>query len=217
MRYQKNTVEKEFCLRDESWFERPAYKHKGKTFPHIERARWWMSSEENRSLLSETVSAVRRALKMRPVQSNADLIQRIDEYMSIIEDRRVPPTMEEFGLYLGYTSAWVLDVIDGVNFGFPDAPYPGCSTSILLKQAVEALHAMDAVQVMRKMSDNVSYIFRSKNYYGMRDTKETAVNVNIKMPDALPPEEIAKLLPELTQDRSMTDVTVRDDGDDLLD
>lgn len=204
--------EKEFELRDEEYFKK-LRKSQGRFLPKNERALRWMSSEENRGLLSETIASVRRALRMKPVQSNYEMLERLEEYLSIVQDRRVPPTLEELSLYLGFTLQMVLEIRDGTNLGFPDQPYPGATSAKILERVIDALHSVDAVQAMKRQADNTTYIFRSKNYYGMKDTREQAINVNLRTPDVLPPEQIAKLLPELAPDRSPNGVTITTDDE----
>lgn len=207
MRYVKQSGPKVFTMRDEEYYKKLS-KGRARYIPNVVKGLWWMSSEDNRDLLSEVIAASRRALRMMPVNSNAELIDRIDEYFSIVQGRRVPPTIEEFSLYMGYSTQVIRAMAEGTNLGFPDIPYPGCTTKKLLERCIEALHAADAVQAMKRMSDSTTYIFRSKNYYGMRDNRETPIQINLKTPDALPPDQIAKLLPELVPDRSMDDVDI---------
>lgn len=210
--YCKFGKDKEFVMRDEEYYAK-LRKSPARYYPTNERLLRWMSSEENRGLLSETIASVRRALRMRPVQSNAELLERLEEYMAVIQDRRVPPTIEELSLYLGMTVQTLYDIRIGTNLGFPDQPYPGATTLKIIERVIDGLHSIDAVQAMKRQADNTTYIFRSKNYYGMKDTREQAINVNLRTPDVLPPEQIAKLLPELAPDRSPNGVTITTDDE----
>ena len=215
-RYVKLSVPKTFTFRDKEYYQGLAESGRGMKFHSVNKLVWWMDNEEKRDFLAEVIAAGRRALTKKPVLSNQELIDRIDEYLAIIQGRRVPPTIEEFSLYLGFTSATVMQMRDGINLGFRDLPLgPEMTTSKILERALDMLHQVDAIQSMKRMSDNTTYIFRSKNYYNMRDSRETAINVNINTPDALPPEQIARLLPELAPDRSMDGVTITDDDDDI--
>lgn len=152
-----------------------------------------MENEESRTYLAECVSAARKAFFMPPVQSNAELLERINEYFQTVENRRVPPTVEEFGLYIGYTSQQLFDWIAGRSRGFPDQPFPGCTTPLICKKIVSMLHTLDAEQVSKNQMNSVAYIFRSKNYYGMVDKQEISVEASQK-DQPLPPDEIAKRL-----------------------
>lgn len=199
-------ADREITLRDEEFYKSYGNK-KGQYLPSVQRVKAWMSSEDNRDFLSEVISAGRRAFKQKTVRSNEELVRRIDEYFAVIQGRRVPPTVEEFCLYLGMNTATVYDIMNGHQQGFPDYASAG-DTGTLLKKAIDVLHVTDAVQAMKKMTDNTVYIFRSKNYYGLQDKAEQPIRITFETPEALPPEQIAKMIPDMTADRSMEDVTV---------
>ena len=198
---------KSFEMRDEAYYANLAAGH-GRYLPHNRKLVFWMANEDNRDLLAEVIAAGRRAFNMRPVGSNRELLDRIQEYFSIVQGRRVPPTMEEFSLYMGYNSQYILSLIHETSPGFPDIGVNGLTTAQILLRAVEVIHNADAVQSMRRMSDVSTYIFRSKNYYGMKDTRETPITITFQTPDALPPEQIVQMLPDLAPDRSMEGVEV---------
>ena len=201
--YKQPDEYKEIVLNDVDHF-----KNMGNS-PSAKRKKDWVKDEDSRNLLSEVIACGLKAFRQKPVRSNAELIERIDEYFSGLQNRRVPPTVEEFSLYLGYTHETIYEWVNGVNAGFPDTPFPGCTTSEIAKKALELLHNIDAIQAMKRRTDNTTYIFRAKNYYGMTDTREQRVNINLSnIPDALPPAEVAKYLPELAQDTSMDDVEI---------
>lgn len=207
-------ADRDVLLRDEEYYQRKYGRDKrkngypvGQFLPRVGKAMAWMSSEDNRDFLSEIISAGRRAFKQKTVRSNEELIRRIDEYFAVVQGRRVPPTVEEFCLYLGMNTATVYDIMRGSQQGFPDYVANG-DTGSILKKAMNVLHVADAVQAMKKMTDNTVYIFRSKNYYDMQDKTEQPIRITFETPEALPPEQIAKMIPDMTADRSMEDVTV---------
>ena len=172
--------------------------------PQARHNRELMENEEARDYLAECVGVARRAFFMTPVQSNAELLKRIDEYLETVENRRVPPTVEEFGLFIGYTSKTLFDWVSGNRKGFSDQPYSGCSTADICQKMINLLHTIDASQVSKNQMNSVAYIFRSKNYYGMVDRQEVTVEATQK-DQPLSPDEIAKRL------------TSPDDTVDLLD
>ena len=175
-------------LRDENYF-----RNTRSPAPAARHNRELMENEEGRSFLAEAVRAGRLAFKMKPVQSNAELLERIDQYFETVENRRVPPTVEEFGLFIGYTSHQLFDWMSGHSRGFPDQPYPGCTTANVCQKVVNLLHTLDAAQVAKNQMNSVAYIFRSKNYYGMVDKQEITVEASQK-DQPLSPDEIAKRL-----------------------
>lgn len=199
-------VPHEFVMRDAEYY-RKAATGKCQYAPSVRRLTWWMDTEDNRDLLAEVISAGRRAFRMKPVTSNRELLERIDEYFSVVQGRRVPPTVEEFSLYMGFSVATLYKLISGQNSGYPDQIY-GLSTGEIFKKALDMLHQADAIQASKRIADPATYIFRSKNYYGMRDNADAPITINVTVPEALPPEQIAKMLPDLTPDRSMEGVVV---------
>lgn len=202
--YMQVKPEKPLVLHDVEYFR----KMKGGGLPHVKKLKDWVETEDDRDLLAETVQCGLKAMHMKPVRSNAELLQRIDEYFDSVIDRRVPPTVEEFSLYLGGTTATLYDWQNGLA-AFPDVPEPGLTTSEISKKALQLLHNIDAVQAMKRKSDTTAYIFRSKNYYGMQDVRERKIDINVSaVPEALPPSEVAKYLPELAPDTSMDDVDI---------
>lgn len=156
-----------------------------------------LDKPETKNLLGDTIGHLRKAFLMKPVQSNAELLERLDDYFDQIQNRAIPPTVEELGLYCGYTSETLRAWRSGMNKGFRDEPLPGISTKLIAKKALEMVHATDAVLTESGKMNPVTYIFRSKNYYGMSDRQEIVVSASADdSNEPLTPEEIAKNLPE---------------------
>ena len=66
-------------------------------------------------------------------------------------------------------------------------------TKLIAKKALEMIHATDAVLTESGKMNPVTYIFRSKNYYGMSDRQEIVVSASADdSNEPLTPEEIAK-------------------------
>lgn len=177
-------------LKDENYF-----RNTKSPSPPARHNRELMDNEEGRDYLTECVRVARTAFFKIPVQSNAELLDRIEEYLGTIEGRRVPPTIEEFSLFIGYTNKVLFDWMTGRRKGFADRPYPGCTTAEICQKIVNLLHTLDAEQVSKNQLNAVAYIFRSKNYYGMVDKQEISVEANQK-DQPLSPDEIAKRLTE---------------------
>jgi hypothetical protein len=68
--------------------------------------------------------------------------------------------------------------------------------SNIIKKAKELIAAYDANLVAEGKLNQVTYIFRSKNYYGMKDQQEHVITPNNPLGDASSPEEIKKRLNE---------------------
>lgn len=155
-----------------------------------------VDSPTARSVIGEAILAGRKAIRMSPIQNNAEFMQRIDDYFEMAQGRSLPPTVEEMSLYCGYTSQSLRDWASGRKKGFDDEPFPGCTTALIAKKAIEMMHNVDAVMAETVMKNPAAYIFRSKNYYGMVEKQEITVTPSENSTAPLSADEIAKRLPD---------------------
>lgn len=175
-------------------------KTKRSTLPNAKARSEIMGSDTNRSHLAETIHSVRYAIRRPRVKSNAELEQRIDEYFEMAAERRIPATVEELSLYVGYTSSTLNDWKNGRSCPFHDGEESGVTTSDIVKRALECLHAIDAVMAEMGAINTISYIFRSKNYYNMTDKQEVTISpdTNHAAMTREQIEEMARNLPDAT-------------------
>ena len=166
------------------------------TLPYVRARQEILEDPESMSLIGKAILAGRMAMRMPPVQSNAELQERLDEYFQMAQHRKIPPTVEEMALYCGYTSQAFQDWRMGRRKGFPDEPQPGVTSAVIVKKAMEIMHQIDAVLTESGKLNTVAYIFRSKNYYNMVDKQEITVSPSENSTVPLSPEEIAKRLPD---------------------
>ena len=98
------------------------------------------------------------------------------------------------GQVTGYTIATVWDWEHGRNKAQPE-------TSEIIKKAKEFLRVFDAKLLLEGAVNPVAYIFRAKNYYGMKDQQEYVLTPN-PMGDGSDPKAIADkyrdTLPDVT-------------------
>ena len=167
-----------------------------KTFPPKQAMNQIVANPEARSLVGQIIGEYRKAFMMPKVNSNAELIQRLDEFFSMAQERQIPPTIQEMALYCGYTAQTLNDWKNGRNKGFCDSDNLTPSTSVIIKKAVEILHGMDMVLTQSGKINPVAYIWKAKNWYGERDVQEIVVTPSGERTVPLTPEEIAKNLPE---------------------
>ena len=163
--------------------------------PYTRARKELLESPEGMSLIGKAILAGRMAMRMPPVQSNAELQERLDEYFRMAEQREIPPTVEEMALYCGYTAQTFKDWRAGRNKGFPDEK-PGVKTSTICKKAMDLMHQIDAVLTESGKLNTVAYIFRSKNYYDMADRQEITITPSENSTAPLSAEEIAARLPD---------------------
>ena len=164
--------------------------------PHVIARKEIIADPESMSLVGKAILAGRMAMRMSPVQSNAELQERLDEYFRMAQLREIPPTVEEMALYTGYTTEAFHDWRKGRRKGFLDEPQPGVTTAQIIKKAMDLMHNVDAVLTESGKLNTVAYIFRSKNYYNMVDKQEITVSPSENSTIPLSPEEIAKRLPD---------------------
>lgn len=167
-----------------------------KTFPCKQAMNQVAANPEARSLVGQILGEYRKAFMMPKVNSNAELIQRLDEFFAMAQERQIPPTIQEMALYCGYTAQTLNDWKNGRNKGFCDSDNSTPATSVIIKKAIEILHGMDMVLTQSGKINPVAYIWKAKNWYGERDVQEVIVTPSGDRTVPLTPEEIAKNLPE---------------------
>lgn len=166
------------------------------TLPYVQARKEILDDPESMSLIGKAILAGRMAMRMPPVQSNAELQERLDEYFKMAQFREIPPTVEEMALYCGYTAQTIRDWAAERRKGFRDEPQPGITSAMIVKKALNLMHQIDAVLTESGKLNTVAYIFRSKNYYNMVDKQEITVSPSENSTVPLSPEEIAKRLPD---------------------
>lgn len=126
-------------------------------------------TDERRALISQLVTETIRTYNMPRVQSDDELEQRLAEYFQHCAMTGERPTVEQMAQCTGYSMSTVYDWEVGRNLGFsPD-------TSTIVKKAKEFLRVFDAKMVAEGALNPVVYIFRAKNYYGMKDQQDLVV------------------------------------------
>lgn len=175
--------------------DKPIVSGNSRFAPQVRGRNEILEDPEARSLVGKVLGEVRKSWYVQPVRSNAELLERLDEYFEMAEGRDIPPTVEEMSLYCGVTSQSFNDWKNGRR-GFRDELESGLTTADICKKAFEIMHTVDAVLTEQGKLNTVAYIFRSKNYYGMRDQQEVVVEAKQRLDKAMTPEEIAKNLPD---------------------
>lgn len=123
------------------------------------------------------------------VQSTEEAIQRTKEYFERCAIKGIKPLVEEYAFALGISRATLWDWETGRRNGPIDAD--------VIKRAKEAIAMFDARLVTEGKLNPVTYIFRGKNYYGLKDQQDVVVTPNTI--EARPRAELiaeAALLPD---------------------
>ena len=157
-----------------------------------------MASDAKRDEAARVIGTIVEAYHMKPVRSNKELNERVEQYFKFCVERRIIPTVEGMALYTGYTRSTWWDWRSGRNKGFSDME-SGFTTSDIVQKSVEMLACFDATLVMGGAFNPISYIHRAANYYGLQQRQVvTFENTDNIMREALSPEEIAKNLPDIS-------------------
>lgn len=152
--------------------------------------------EKKRSFMAKTLKNCYSFFKMglSPIKSNEELIERLDFFFTQCEETQQIPTIEKMALVLGYTTV----TLNNLTYETDKAPkWVTPETGHIIKKAKQTIAAMDADLVQEGKIQPVVWMFRAKNYYGMRDQQEIVVTPgaeNTYNPDDLVAE--AKMLAE---------------------
>lgn len=100
-------------------------------------------------------------------KNDDEVALRIKEFFDRVQESGEFPSVEKLALCMGVTRQTLNDWEHG-SMGNVRANY--------IRMAKEVLAAIDAELAQKRKIDSVTAIFRSKNYYGMRDVQEVEVN-----------------------------------------
>lgn len=106
----------------------------------------------------------------KPVQSDEECAERLNEYFAQCYREGQIPTVEDMALALGVVPATLWDW----EHGRSRTP----ARAEMIKRAKGILQGIDAKLVSEGKIPQVTYIFRAKNFYGMRDQQEVVLTPN---------------------------------------
>ena len=139
--------------RDPKYNKMPEYASHGNIKHMVEKTE---KAEEISRIVSESVQYFNRK---RP-ENNEELIDRLNEYFRECIVKGQIPTVEDMALSLGVTRQILYNwETRGDNYERME----------IVKKAKEVLAGIDAKLVSEGKIPQVTYIFRAKNYFGMRD------------------------------------------------
>ena len=133
------------------------------------------------------------------VKTDEVCAERLDEFFKHINETGEIPTVEKMCLALGTTRKVVWDWETGKTHGGRRAA--------MIQKAKEILAAIDAELVSHGKIPQVTYIFRSKNFFGMRDQTDVVITPNNPLGEGSTAEELQK--------RSTDGVIVETEDDDI--
>ena len=149
----------------------PGHNKQGSPLLNLNHDKAWLVKEEERKainarLLNETLEMYNQ----KPVKTDEELAERLGWYFTRCAERESRPTVEEMWLSTGYACSTVREWVCGYKRGLGDY------TAAILKKAQAFMQSYDAGLVASGALNPVVYIFRAKNYYGMKDQQDLTVN-----------------------------------------
>lgn len=147
-----------------------AVKKPGGKFASIEA-----TTTATRSEIKDIIGNVLYWYKYPQVTSDDDCAERLAEFFQHINDTGEIPTVEKMCLALGIhrQTAWRWKNGEGCS----------AERSYMIKKAYDIMAALDAELVSRNKIPQVTYIFRSKNYYEMSDQTQLVITPNVPFQD----------------------------------
>lgn len=168
-------------------------KSNGKNSPVIGNNGYDLDKPESAGLVSKLLTEALEAYRMPPVKSDEELLDRLDQYFERCATRDIKPTVEEMCLYTGYSIKTVWDWEVGNRGGFT------AHTAEIIKKSKGYMATFDAKLLIEGKLNPVSYIFRAKNYYGMKDVQDVVLTPNNPLGQDADPATIRKQIEALPE------------------
>lgn len=141
-------------------------------------------------LLSDIISDIGHWFGSPKVKDDEDCRQRIIAFFKHYEQTGGIPTVEKLSLALGTCPQTLWD--------WEVRKTKGGERSELIKAAKIWISAVDADLALLGCLDRTVYIFRAKNYYGMKDTQDVIIQAKDPLGDGASREELERRLMEDT-------------------
>ena len=154
---------------------RPAYGKGGKyNFPNA-RMQLIEQDDEKRAFVAKAIEnnlVFFNAGIQNKVANDDELCERLNWFFSECARTQQVPNVEKMANAIGYHRSTLNDWENGVQNGFSPA------TKDIIKQAKQILASIDAELAQEGKTQPVVYMFRAKNFYGMRDQQDVVLTPN---------------------------------------
>ena len=120
--------------------------------------------------------------KLPIVKTDDECAERLNWYFNLCVERSQIPTVEDMSLALGTVRRTVWDWENGTQ---------GQVRANMIRKAKELLAGIDAKLVSEGKIPQVTYIFRAKNFFGMKDQQEVILEPRNPLGEAPSDQEIA--------------------------
>ena len=133
--------------------------------------------DDKREFISKALNNILAVSKAfdEPVKTDEEMAERLQWFFQNCADTQQLPTVEKMCLALGYPRETVFEFINGIRKGF------GPNTADILKKAKNLIASLDAELAQEGKIQPVVYLFRSKNFYGMKDQQEMVLTPNNRL------------------------------------
>lgn len=131
---------------------------------------------------------------LNPAKSDEELCERLNFFFSQCAETQQLPTWEKMANCIGYHRSTLYDWESGATSGFSP------QTKYIIKKAKQILASIDAELAQEGKIQPVVYMFRSKNFYGMRDQQDVVVTPNVNQVEAVDVATIEAKYAELPDD-----------------
>lgn len=176
---------------------RPATGRGGKyNFPNA-RMKLIEQDDEKRAFMAKCIEnnlVFFNAGIQKKVRSDEELCERLNWFFSECAATQQLPTIEKLSNALGYHRNTLNDWETGYSGGFSPA------TKEIIKQAKQILASVDAELAQEGKIQPVVYMFRSKNFYGMKDQQDVVLTPNTGGIDSVDVATIEAKYAELPED-----------------
>ena len=158
--------------------------------------------ESKRGFIEKTVRNVLvfHEIGKNPVKTVDELCDRLNLFFNLCADTQQIPTYEKMCIALGKSRKTIYDWETAKTNGV------GLGTQEIILRAKDMLATMDADLLLEGKVNPVAYIFRAKNFYGMKDK----VDYNIETEGGVKAEQSVESLAKRYKDVPFDDVEVID-------
>lgn len=130
--------------------------------------------DSKREFISKTLNnilAVSKAFEAPP-KNDDELCDRLNWFFKTCAETQQLATVEKMCLALSWSRQYVFELENGTKRGFSS------DTADILKKAKNLIASMDAELAQEGKIQPVVYMFRAKNYYGMKDQQDVVLTPN---------------------------------------
>ena len=145
-------------------------KMKNRGAPPVQVRDDFVDSDERSAYNTKTIMQMMDLFNLPAVKNEEEAIERTRSYFMDCANRGTRPTWEEYAMALGVHRQTLWRWATGQAKG-------PCSQDVIVR-AKDFIAAFDARMVIENKMNPVTYIFRSKNFYDMKDTQDVVVTPN---------------------------------------